>query len=100
MKFAKNQPAGKVKLLNSPRKHIVHKAILWQKMLDDGQVGSLSELAKKEGLARARVTQIMNLLKLPVEFQEFLAKLENPKEIRKYSERRLRRGLHYLPEKC
>jgi hypothetical protein len=76
--------------LNRPQKHIIHKAIRWKKMLDDGEVGSLSELAKKEGLTRARVTQIMNLLKLPDDMREFLLGLENPKEIKKYSERRLR----------
>ena len=74
----------KSKALNNHRKHIIHKAILWQKMLDSGQVGSLSELAKKEGLTRARVTQIMNLLKLPIEMQEFLAGLDDPKLLRKY----------------
>lgn len=60
-------------------------------MLDDGEVGSLSEIARKEGLTRARVTQVMNLLRLPAEFKEFLAGLSDPKEIRKYSERRLRK---------
>lgn len=59
-------------------------------MLDDEVVGSLSELAKKEGLTRARVTQIMNLLKLPADLQEFLLKLDDSKEIRKFSERKLR----------
>lgn len=59
-------------------------------MIDDGVVKSLNEIAIKEGLTRARVTQIMNLLKLPGEMREFLAGLDDPKEIRKYSERRLR----------
>lgn len=59
-------------------------------MVDEGLVSSLSELTKKEGLTRARITQIMNLLKLPTEMQEFLAGLDDPKEIRKYSERKLR----------
>jgi hypothetical protein len=58
-----------------------------------GKVKSFNDIAKTEGLTRARVTQIMNLLKLPAEMREFLAGLENPKEIRKYSERRLRKGL-------
>ncbi len=40
--------------------------------------------------AKARVTQIMNLLKLPTEMQALLAGLDDPKEIRKDSERRLR----------
>jgi hypothetical protein len=59
-------------------------------MLDDGKLGSLSGLRKKEGLTRARVTQVMNLLKLSAEMREFLAGLEDLKEIRRYSERRLR----------
>ena len=62
-------------------------------MLDDGVVGSLRDISKKEDLTRARVTQIMNLLKLPADFQEFLTGLDDPKEIRKYSERRLRQSL-------
>jgi hypothetical protein len=74
---------------NKPR-HSIHKAIGWGKILDDGEVESLSEIAGKEGLTRARVTQIMNLLKLPSEWKIFLLKLNDPKEIRKYSERRLR----------
>ncbi|NQU04406.1 MAG: hypothetical protein HQ589_09695 [Syntrophaceae bacterium] len=31
-------------------------------MLDDGEVGPLSELAKKAGLTRVRVTQIMKVI--------------------------------------
>ena len=50
-------------------KHIIHKAVKWKKMLDDGVVVSMSEIARKEGLTRARVTQIMNLLKLRAEMQ-------------------------------
>lgn len=59
-------------------------------MLDDGSVNSMSEIAWKEGITRARVTQIMNLLKLPAEMQVFLLELEDAKQIRKYSERKLR----------
>ena len=59
-------------------------------MLDDGSVDSISEIARSEGLTRARVTQIMNLLKLPAEMREFLVKLDDPREIRKFSERKLR----------
>ena len=62
-------------------------------MLDDGAVESMSEIARNEGLTRARVTQIMNLLKLPAEMQVFLLELEDAKQIRKYSERKLR-GYH------
>jgi hypothetical protein len=62
----------------------------WKRMLNDGSVRSYSEIAAKEGLTRARVTQIMNLLKLPPEWKAFLAGLDDPKDIRKYYERGLR----------
>lgn len=79
----------KTDAVNKPQ-HIIHKAIVWKKMLGDGEVESLSEIAEKEGLTRAQVTQIMNLLKLPPEWKEFLLGLEHPREIRKYSKKRLR----------
>ena len=62
-------------------------------MLDNGAVSSMSEIARKEGLTRARVTQIMNLMKLPGEMQDFLLGLDDAKQIRIYSERKLR-GYH------
>jgi hypothetical protein len=71
-------------------RHVIHKAVEWKKMLDCGETRSLSEVARTKGLTRARVTQIMNLLKLPADLQEFLVKLDDPKEIRKFSERKLR----------
>ncbi|MCK6529725.1 hypothetical protein L6R50_19940 [Myxococcota bacterium] len=42
-------------------------------MLDSSEATSRAEIARREGLTRARVTQIMNLLRLP---PEVLAKLE------------------------
>jgi hypothetical protein len=60
-------------------------------MMDEGKVKSFNEIAKKEGLTRARVTQIMNLLKLPTDFQKFLLGLNDQAEISKYSERKLRK---------
>jgi hypothetical protein len=86
----KTIPKKEIIVKEGPRKHVIHKAIRWQKMMDDGVVKSLNEIAIKEGLTRARVTQIMNLLKLTTDMKEFLLGLDNPKEIRKYSERRLR----------
>jgi len=86
----KTIPKKKRIVKEGPRKHIIHKAISWQKMIDDGVVESLNQIAKKEGLTRARGTQIMNLLRLPAEMREFLLGLDDSKEIRRYSERRLR----------
>jgi len=65
----------------------------WQEMLDEGEVSSLAQIAKFECLTRARVTQIMNLLKLPARLKELLINLQDPVEIRRYSERRLRKSL-------
>jgi ParB-like chromosome segregation protein Spo0J len=84
--------------VNTPQKHIIHKAIEWNRMLDEGIVKSLNEIAKRERLSRARVTQVMNLLKLPEEFKLLLAGLDEAKEISEYSERRLRNGLLSPPK--
>jgi len=62
-------------------------------MLDEGEVSSLAQIAKFEGLTRARVTQIMNLLKLPNDVKKFLVSLKDPIEIQRHSERRLRKHL-------
>ena len=62
-----------------------------EKMLDKRKMESLNEIARYENLTRAKVTQIMNLLKLPADIQEFLLELADAKEIKKYSERKIRR---------
>jgi hypothetical protein len=82
-----------------PKKHAIHKAINWQKMLDSGLVKSRSEIARAEGLTPARVTQVMNLLKLPSEVKDFLTRLKDPKDVRKYSERKLLSGSISVPKK-
>jgi hypothetical protein len=64
-----------------------------KKMLDDGDVRSISELEGKESLTSARITQIVILPMPPDKMQAFLLGLDNPKDIRKFSERRLR-GYH------
>ena len=61
-------------------------------MLDNGIAESRSEITRIEGLTPARVTQIMCLLKLPNGVKDLLAGLDDPKEIRKYSVRKLLSG--------
>jgi hypothetical protein len=39
------------------------RAVEWQRQLDAGQVRSRAAIARREGLTRARVTQIMNMLR-------------------------------------
>jgi hypothetical protein len=90
MGLVSRKPAPLEKVVNKAEKHIIHKAIEWKGMLDDGIVGSLSELARGKGISRTRVTQILNLLKLPSEIKENLANQTNQKFIRFFTERRLR----------
>ena len=70
--------------------HVIHTAVRWKASLESGQMLSLSQIARREGLSRARVTQIMNLLKLSSDLRKFVLGLDDPEEIRRYSERRLR----------
>lgn len=58
-------------------------------MLDAGVVNNRAELARRLGVSRARVTQIMSLLKLPAEIQEQILRLPE-KEQRYFTERKLR----------
>jgi hypothetical protein len=74
------------------KKHAIHKAIRWQTMLDSGNVRTKTEIARIEGLTPARITQVMNLLKLPNPVKEFLMGLSDPKDVRKYSVRKIFSG--------
>ncbi len=68
----------------------IHLALEFQKMLEQELVNNRSELAKRHGMSRARVTQLMNLLNLAPEIQEHLLQLQDKKSVRAFSERRLR----------
>jgi hypothetical protein len=49
---------------------LLRKAIEWQGLLESGKIASQAEIARREGLSRARVTQIMGMLRLAPEIQE------------------------------
>jgi hypothetical protein len=74
-------------------KHMIHLALKWREQLRNVPVLTRAQVAAQEGLSHARVTQVMSLLELPVDVQCFLGRLTDPKEIRFFSERRLRRLL-------
>ena len=59
-------------------------------MIDSGEVKNQSELAKLKGISRARVTQIMNILKLDSIVIQKIEKLGDPLKIRIVTERMLR----------
>jgi len=73
-------------------RHPLALAYEFQELLEVGAVNNRAEIARRSGLSRARVTQVMNLLNLPDEIQEHVVALP-PQEQRFYSGRRLRKFL-------
>jgi hypothetical protein len=65
-------------------------AFAFQRMLDNGEVNNQAELANKVGLTRARITQLLNLLKLPDAIIQELGSSCEEEQIAFYTERRLR----------
>ena len=48
---------------------LLQQATAWRESLDSGQIPNQAAIARQEGISRARVTQILNLLTLPPEIQ-------------------------------
>jgi len=63
-------------------------------MIDKGKVKNQAELAKTKGISRARVTQILNLLKLDKTIIENLEQIGDPMDKKVISERALRKIIH------
>ena len=63
-------------------------------MIDKGQVKNQSDLARKIGISRARVTQVMNLLKLDKSIIDHLEQIGDPMDKKIISERELRKIIH------
>ena len=59
-------------------------------MIDSGEVKNQAELARLKGISRARITQILNLLKLNSLIIQELEKFGDPLESKIISERMLR----------
>jgi hypothetical protein len=51
---------------------LLRKAIEWQRQLDAGEVQNKAEIARREGITRARVIQIMGLLRLAPQIQNHI----------------------------
>lgn len=70
--------------------HPLLRAYEFEQLLEDGVVNNRAEIARRYELSRARVTQVMKLLKLLEPAQEYVMGLPN-RERRRFSGRRLRR---------
>ena len=62
---------SKQRVTLSPAGEALQKALDWQKLIEQESI-SRAEISRREGLSRARVTQLMSLLKLPEEVQQGL----------------------------
>jgi hypothetical protein len=74
-------PRGKPKPLREPRiprvVELLRKAIEWQRQLDTGEASNQADIARREGITRARVTQVMGMLRLAPEIQEKILSTTN-----------------------
>jgi len=87
----KARPPRSPKPVGPPRiAETLRKAIEWRRQLDAGKVPNQAAIAHREGITRARVTQIMMLLRLAPEIQERLLALPPTAERSAVSEHLLR----------
>jgi hypothetical protein len=87
-------PRGKPKPPKAPRTprvvELLRKAIEWQALLASGEAPNKSDIARREGITRARVTKVMGLFRLAPEIQQHI--LSMPDAVRRpaITERALR----------
>jgi hypothetical protein len=62
----------------------------WHQQMEHDAKLNKAKIAAREGVSRARVTQVMNLLQLPAEIQAGLLRPPAPLEIHSFSDRSLR----------
>jgi len=69
---------------------LLRKAMEWKELLESGDVSSRADIARREGLSSARVTQIIYLLSLAPDIQKHI--LSMPESVRRpvVTERSLR----------
>ncbi|GAG12690.1 unnamed protein product [marine sediment metagenome] len=70
----------------------------YKQMIESGKVRNQSELARKLGISRARVTQILRLLKLDSFLVQELEKLGDPLKSEIITERMLRPYVNKSPK--
>lgn len=82
-----NQPAGP----KTPHvTELLRRAVEWRRRIDAGEVRNQAEIARQEGITRARVTQVMGVLRLAPEIQEQIHALPDTSGPSTVSERNLR----------
>ena len=77
--------------LKTPRVvDLLRKAIEWQALLESVKIANQTDIARREGITRARVTQVMGMLRLAPEIQEHVLSMPDAASRPLISERMLR----------
>ena len=76
-RVVRSAPPGKpARIPKTPRVvELLRKAVEWKALLDSGEVATQADIACQEGITRARVTQVLGLLRLAPEIQEHILSL-------------------------
>ena len=69
---------------------LLHKAMEWQALLESGEASNQAAIARREGITRARVTQVMGMLRFAPEIQRHILSLPNMVRRPAITERALR----------
>lgn len=69
---------------------LLHKALEWQALLASGDASNQADIARREGITRARVTQVMGMLRLAPEIQQHILSLPDAVRRPAITERALR----------
>ena len=85
-----SRPPIQTSAKKGPPVHPFHLALRWREEMAGNPGLTKSRIAAREGVSRARVTQVMNLLQLPPEIQADLFTPPAPLEIHAFSEWSLR----------
>ena len=88
------EPRGKPKPPRKPKTprvvELLQMAMAWQRQLEVGDVDTQAEIARREGITRARVTQVMAMLRLAPEIREHILSMSKTTQQPAISERALR----------
>jgi len=88
------EPEGRSKPPRGPRTprvvEFLRKALEWQALIESGDVRNQAEIARREGISRARVTQVMGMLRLAPEIQHHILAMAETARQPAISERALR----------
>jgi len=79
------------KVARTPRVvELLRKAMEWQSLMESGQIASQADIARQEGITRARVTQVMGMLRLVPEIQQTILAIPATVRRQNITERALR----------